>query len=167
MDLPNRKSLRLKYYDYTKAGGYFITLCTHNHKWILSSVTPSTDGRRPQIILTELGRIAQSTLLEISTKQGIHIDSYVVMPNHIHMIVFIMDNPNSTSTGRFIGAFKSLVAKHWRDACNARGTTAGKLWQRNYYDHVLRNHQDYVEKLKYIDENPDKWHLDDLCMQGR
>ena len=57
MDLPNRKSLRLKNYDYTKAGGYFITLCTHNHKWILSSVTPSTDGRRPQIILTELGRL--------------------------------------------------------------------------------------------------------------
>ena len=167
MDLPSRKSLRLKNFDYTQTGGYFITLCTNSHKWILSSIIQGTEVHRAQIVLTELGEIAQSTLLETSKKYSVHIDSYVIMPNHIHMIVFITDNPNSNSTGQFIGAFKSLVAKHWRDVCNASGTTSGKLWQRNYYDHVLRNHQDYLEKLKYIEENPDKWHLDDLCVQDR
>jgi hypothetical protein len=60
---------------------------------------------------------------------------------------------------------KSLAVNKWCKVCDARGTTAGKVWQRNYYDHILRNEADYIEKRKYIEENPDKWCLDDMFIK--
>ena len=86
------------------------------------------------------------------------------MPNHIHMLVTIENGENggSISVGRFIGAFKSIVSNRWSAVCTRRGVIMGKLWQRDYYDHIIRNEADYLEKWKYIDENPDKWAEDDL-----
>ncbi len=163
MDLPIRKNTRLKTYDYSTEGGYFITICTENRKCILSEVEDGNELRRASIHLTKLGYIARDTMCSLEERYNIQVDSYVIMPNHIHMILLLKAFQDSKTIGQLVGAYKSLVAKQWRDLCNAHGITAGTIWQRNYYEHILRNKADYLEKARYIDENPDQWHLDEYA----
>lgn len=163
MEMPKRKNIRLSGYDYSGAGGYFVTICTHQHICALSRIRDGGQFERAGIELTDVGSIAEEVLIRMSAQYAIPVDAYVIMPNHIHMILRIEEQAkNNITIGRFVGAFKSLVAKQWREACDERGSIMGKLWQRNYYEHILRNRQDYLEKRKYIDENPDKWQMDDM-----
>jgi len=167
MDMPKRKNIRLSNYDYSQAGGYFITICTQDKKQILSRIEEVTTYTRANVVLTELGQIAQKVMEELPERYGYCLDTYVIMPNHIHMVLFRKTEmkDNAKTVGQLIGAIKSLTTNNWCKICDARGITAGKIWQRNYYDHILRNEADYAEKRKYIDENPDKWHLDDLYVK--
>ena len=160
LNLPKRKNMRLPGYDYSGAGGYFITVCTNNRTCILSRVHGGSERERASLELTELGRIAQNALDELAGKYGIRIAACAIMPNHIHLI--LMTSGSEVSAGRFVGAFKSVVSNRWQKICDSRGIVMGKLWQRDFYDHILRNEADYLEKLKYIDENPDKWQQDEL-----
>ena len=116
---------------------------------------------RAKVTLSEFGGIANNVLHELAGRYGFELDAYVIMPNHIHVILFKTGNSNH-SVGQFVGAFKSAVSTRWYRVCDQRGITAGKLWQRNYYDHILRNEADYLEKRKYIEDNPDKWGQGDL-----
>ena len=160
MEFPIRRSLRLRNYDYSTAGGYFITICTDQKKCILSHIEQGTELDRASIQLTRLGYIAKETIMDLQTRYSISIDSFVIMPNHIHMIVVLEKCEKIRTIGQIIGAYKSLVTKQWRELCNANGIKMEKLWQRNYYEHVIRNDSDYWEKTKYIEENPDKWSAD-------
>lgn len=74
-------------------------------------------------------------------------------------------NKENMTIGQFIGAFKSIVANQWRKECDRRKVVMGKLWQRDFYDHIIRNEADYMEKRKYIEENPDKWARDKLFVE--
>ena len=159
MDIPKRKRIRLANYDYHQAGGYFITICTYEKRHILSAIENAPNTR---VVLTELGEIAQRILMELPAQYGFSLDEYVIMPNHIHLLLTKDADRNEKSIGQLIGAFKSTVGNHWYKVCDAKGITAGKIWQRNYYDHIIRNQTDYIEKCKYIVENPDKWSLDEL-----
>ena len=94
-------------------------------------------------------------LNELAEKYGVKISACAIMPNHIHLI--LMMNGSGVTAGRFVGAFKSVVSNRWQKICDSRGIAMGKLWQRDFYYHILRNEANYLEKLKYIDENPDKW----------
>ena len=111
----------------------------------------------------ELGKLAERILHELSEEYGVQILAYVIMPNHIHVILML--ESSKITVGRFVGAFKSLVSNRWQKVCDERGVQMGKLWQRNYYDHILRNDADCLEKMKYIDENPDKWAMDELYIR--
>ena len=164
MSPPKRKNIRLKGFDYSSPGGYAVTVCTHQRACFLSRVYAGTEFERARVELTEIGEIANEVLQKISKQYALSIDACVIMPNHIHMILIIQNDvvSNGITVGRFVGAFKSLVAKKWREVCNQRGTVMGKLWQRNYYEHILRGEADYLEKTKYIDDNPDKWADDEL-----
>lgn len=164
MDYANRKGLRLPGYDYSRAGGYFITVCTHKRSCILSRVLSGNENRRSQIELTNLGRIAEEVLLQLEKQYNILVPSWVIMPNHIHLILVIENSGGKTrvSAGQFVGAFKSIVFNQWKKECDRCGMASGKLWQRDFYDHIIRNEADFLEKLKYIDENPDKWSMDNL-----
>ena len=117
--------------------------------------------KRAEVKLSEFGEIAERVLQEYSARYGFILDTYVIMPNHIHAIL-LKQNKTAISVGQFVGAFKSLVSTQWYKICDQRGIVAGKLWQRNYFDHILRNDADHMEKLRYIDENPDKWQMDKL-----
>ena len=161
MELPNRKSLRLHHYDYSTEGGYFITICTEQKKCTLAKVEAGNEQARATVSLTKLGCVARDTLLQLREKYDIHIDCYVIMPNHIHLILLMEKTEKSITVGQLIGAYKSMVVKNWWEICNGQGVTMGKIWQRGFYDHILRNVADYKEKARYIDENPDKWCLDD------
>ena len=162
MDMPKRKNIRLSNYDYSQVGGYFITICTQDKKQILSCVEKGTECFRANVALTELGQIAQKVMEELPAQYGYCLDAYVIMPNHIHMLLMKEAKESDKTVGQLIGAYKSLVANRWYKVCDIKGIAAGKIWQRNYYDHILRNEADYLEKRKYIEENPAKWNLDEL-----
>ena len=157
-----RKNIRLYGYDYSQTGGYFVTICTSERKCILSRVLPGNQFVLADIQLTALGSITDGVLQEVSERTGIRLSDYVIMPNHIHMILQIPTGGMGYSIGEYVGMFKSLTLHHWRKKCNREGRMMGSVWQRNYYEHILRNEADYMEKLRYIQENPDAWAQDDL-----
>lgn len=152
-ELPKRKQIRLREFDYTKDGVYFITICTKDRACILSQITVGQDAHiLPQAKLTEYGRIVEKHILLIPG-----IDSYVVMPNHIHLMIVkenmcggTMKASCPTNLSSDIRSFKTVVTKE-----------IGKpIWQPRFYDHIIRDDYDYMIHRQYIDENPLKWTLD-------
>ena len=157
-DLPDRKNSRLKNYNYNNPGSYFITICTENKEEILSTVRVGTGVLdRPENELIEYGKVADKRLKEMSDfYDNISIDKYIILPNHIHIMLTIKSVSNGPSgtpvptdslIARFISTFKRFCNKEY-----------GKnIWQRGSYDHIIRNEKDYVETLSYIENNGLKW----------
>ena len=157
-----RKNIRLHGYDYSSAGGYFLTVCTWGRKCILSQVIPGNQFVSAELQLTEFGTIVQSAIEETIGRTGIQVKSMALMPNHIHLVLVIPEEGSAYTVGSFVGMFKSLALHQWRTVCNQRGIRMGTIWQRNFYEHIIRNEADYLEKLRYIAENPDSWLKDEL-----
>lgn len=158
--LRKRKINRLENWDYSTNGGYFITICTDNRKHILSKIFVGDGFPVPQ--LTKTGRIIEDYIKNINSKYPcVTVNQYVVMPNHIHLLLFIDNNGTgnpSPTVGNIIGWFKYNTTK----SVNEKYNTAGrKLWQRSYYDHIIRDEKDYMEKRNYILTNPSKWSDDE------
>ena len=151
MEKQIRKYNRLENYDYSQNGAYFITVCTQDRKPILSAIIG--DGEPvPKLI----GRIAEEYIRRISEKYpGVTVNRYVIMPDHIH-ILLCFDGPEDPShmVGSVVGWYKYQVTKQ---ANLLRNTPGEKLFQRSYYDHVIRNQRDYDEIWQYIENNPRKW----------
>jgi putative transposase len=172
----HRRSIRMKCYDYSLAGAYFITIATHQRLCLFGEVANG------EIKLNQLGSIAfdQWTRLE---KRFLLSDYsiFVIMPNHIHGIInivrgagegfsherfripplrpYISSNCVPGSLGTIIRAYKASVTYR----INAmRGYTYPKVWQRNYYEHIIRNEKEYEDTWKYIEANPDNWMNDQL-----
>ncbi len=174
MDVPQRKTNRLTDFDYNTPGAYFITICTQDRKHILSEIVG--DGFP---ILKCAGRIAEHFIQKIPEKYpNVTVDKYVIMPDHIHLLMQIQivgeafrlpekrdggtvpyernegtGNPSPT-VGNVIGWFKYQITKHVNSLL---GTVGDRLFQRSYYDHVIRNQLDYDEIWEYIEGNPVKW----------
>ena len=154
---PNRKPMRLREYDYHTPGAYFVTLCTKEKANIMSTIVGADAHIGPYPVLTKTGRVVEKYLRNIPGG-----GKYVIMPNHIHMILHISAEdishgpmwasaPTIASVPQLIKFFKTLVTKE-----------LGKsIWQRSYYDHIIRDERDYLVRLQYIDENPAKWYFDD------
>ena len=159
MDIAKRKLIRLQEYDYSSAGAYFVTICTHGRNSILSKIRRGDPCGRPSILLSPLGKIADETFSKVEALYGVNFDFRVIMPNHIHFIVFLPEQRATTrvapTLGRVVGAYKSLVANRGRAFVGGH-----RIWQRNYYEHIIRNDEDLNETRRYIEENPIKW-LDD------
>ena len=158
--LPKRKQIRLKNFDYSSNNAYFITICTHNRKNMLSHIRRGDSCGRPKNELTELGEIAYNTISKIKDMFDVTIDCFVIMPNHIHFVIFIEKRATARvapTIGRIVGTYKSLVLKEFREICNNKNEIMGKIWQRSFFDHIIRNEQEYYEIWKYIELNPDKW----------
>lgn len=197
-----RHSIRLKGYDYARAGAYFITICTHQRQYFFGDVVRA--GLAPaQMQLNELGQIALEQWHYLSERfKSIETDAFVVMPNHIHGIIVIHDpqpeeagftptpimaiptqisqnaqsgggaSPPPTgipiwvTVGNIVGAYKSLVANECLKIFKTQNETMGKLWQRNYYEHIIRDEKSYLEIAQYIFDNPAKWASDSLFSGG-
>ena len=172
----HRRSIRLPDYDYTMPGAYLVTICTANGKCIFGEIN---NGK---MRLNEFGRIAQEEWERSSViRNEIEMDSFVVMPNHIHGIVFILDintNSNVGATGRsplrspkskhkygiaprslgaFVAGFKSILTKRINIIRCTPGTS---VWQRGYYEHVVRSDLDLKNIREYIVNNPARWDFD-------
>lgn len=179
-----RKSLRLKRYDYSQTGAYFITLCSQNKEYLFAKIFEGNEGN---IELNPIGKIASEYWFQIPEHfQNVELDAFIVMPNHIHGIIIlskkraqnIEPQKNSEllhnefqhiilqSLGSIIRSYKSSVT-HW---CHVHGYDHFR-WQRNYYEHVIRNEDDLNTIREYILYNPSKWKLDtenpETCKQRR
>ena len=125
---------------------------------MLSEISVGEDTILPQykVNLTEYGQIAEALLTSIPNHyEGATVDEYVIMPNHIHLILTIRGGGriiSSPTMSTIVGQFKRAASK----------SVGFPLWQRSFYDHVIRNRQDYEEIRKYIYENPQNWETDDL-----
>lgn len=153
MDLPKRKPTRLKNYDYSSPGAYFVTICTQNKKQILSKISIVGEGfcALPKNELTPIGSIVEKSICYIDNSyEHLKIDKYVIMPNHIHLLISITGGHGDPPLPQIIGQFKSYTQKSYRE----------KLWQRSFHDHVIRNENDYDKIWEYIDTNVLKWNED-------
>ena len=156
-EIHHRRSIRLKGYDYSSQGAYFVTLCCENRQHRFGEISES------QMELTHCGQIATEWMENLPTKfPTIEIDEYIIMPDHIHAIISIRTgNPrgcpeeNPPTIGQIIGAYKSLVANDCLKWHKERNLQMGKLWQRNYYEHIIRDEQAYENIRNYIKTNPE------------
>ena len=160
--LPIRKPLRMSHYDYNTPGAYFLTFCTHNRKHFLSRIVGAIH-ESPEPQLTTSGKIVDAVMKNIPAHLHVTIDQYVIMPNHVHLIAVVTEEDvlreihesplqSRSIMSKLMGYIKMNASKairqHYGDVA---------VWQRGYYDHVIRNQQDYDETWQYIENNPRKW----------
>jgi len=173
--LPQRKSNRLKKYDYSQNGAYFITMCTANRAKILSKIRSISHNVGADIIrlpivkypsIVELlppGKIindAMKNIPEIYT--GTFIDNYVIMPNNIHMILIIENHDgqihNGQQNGRMVSAPTATVSTIIGSLKRFVSKQCGKqIWQKSFHDRIIRNEREFLAISKYIDDNPINW----------
>ncbi len=163
-DIHHRRSIRLKGYDYSRAGAYFVTLCTQNRECLFGDIM---NGK---MRLNEVGIfVADSWEWLAEQYDHVSMDAYEVMPNHLHGIIVIADGCRGGSRtaptdqrkpiGRLIGAFKTVSTKRINELRHAPGT---KLWQRNYWEHIIRDESELNRIREYIQNNPAQWEMDKL-----
>lgn len=165
-NLPKRKHPRLDHFDYGSVGAYFVTVCVQDRKNVLSRIVGRglAPAENPEIrtVLSKYGKAAKDQLFLLPKRfPCLTIDEYVIMPDHIHAI-FILNNEAAGASPRptvmdIVCAFKSLATRE----CRKLGFT-GKLFQTSFYEHVIRDREDYSEIVKYIRENPAKRYFSEI-----
>ncbi len=147
MDYPQRKYPRLKNFDYASGGVFCVTICTENREMSLGKVV---DGEEARVHLSALGQLVQKLIDNIpNAYPGTILLNRVVMPNHVHILIQI-PHENPVSLFSVIRGTKTMATR-------AAGFS---VWQKSFYEHVVRNETDALRCWKYIDENPKKWALD-------
>ena len=164
MELPKRKPNRLKDYDYDREGAYFITMCTQDRKCLLSHIVGGGAYDAPENELTNIGKIVEKYILSGNRMDRITVEKYVIMPNHIHLLLIVDMDKNGTSrapspTNAVIPHFVSALKRF------SNRDIGKNIFQRSYHDHVIRNQQDYQKIWEYIDNNPKQWELDCFYMK--
>ena len=174
----NRRSIRLRDFDYSSPGEYFVTICTHQRECLFGDVVGG------EMVLNEIGEIAAKYWYQIPGRyENVVIDAFVVMPNHVHGIIGIEFNPDRDKQpvgaihelplqvgdtdfetfrkqrrqmllSKIIGWYKMNVSKQVNILLN---NTGNPFWQRNYYEHIIRNEKSYLRIQNYIINNPSKW----------
>ena len=145
--LKTRKQLRLSWFDYSEPRAYFFTICTFSNQLIFRD--------------TEIADIVKKCWQKISLSYPlVKLDEFVIMPNHVHGILWIKESATQNKIrpklGTILGSFKSAVSK----ILHAESLVEGKIWQRNYFERIIRNEEELNSIRKYIIENPIKWDLD-------
>ena len=160
----NRQSPRLRDYDYTQGGVYYVTIATYRMAQLFGVVA---NGK---VYLNELGRLVDKEWQKTAEiRPRVEIDEFVVMPNHIHGILFFSEPQHAApstdkatlpanSLGSIVAQFKSVVTKRSRKLANPPHPP---IWKRNYYDHIVRNENDLDRIRRYILANPARWKADE------
>ncbi|MCL2773817.1 MAG: transposase [Oscillospiraceae bacterium] len=164
-DLPNRKSIRLKDYDYSQDGTYFITICTHDRVNLYGDIIVGADSISARMKLNHAGQMIQNIFDEtINSYNTVISDIYVIMPNHFHCILSLSraDIESAPTVGDIIQSFKrNTTIKYINGVKSGIYPSFNKrIWQRNYYEHIIRDDEEYQTIWQYIDENPAKWDKD-------
>jgi len=158
--LPERKHTRLKHYDYSQNGMYFLTICAAESRCLFAHVRVGGGvPDAPWVTLTKYGMAIKERLEEMNRVYGhVVLLKYVIIPNHIHILLQVEDRPSGTPApterdraNQTIPAFVSTLKRMTNRTCGV------PLWQRGYHDHVVRNEADYLRIWNYIDANPAKW----------
>ena len=154
MELPKRKPNRIPHFDCSTPGAYFVTICTEHRKTTLCSIVG--DGFP---VPKPPGQIAEDFIRKIPEKYPcVSVDHYVIMPNHIHLLLRISSsygtgNPPPT-LGNIIGWYKYQTTKEIQEKS---GRSGSRFFQRSYHDHIIRNEASYLKIWQYIDNNPVLW----------
>ena len=167
MNRHNRQSIRLKGYDYAQAGAYYVTVCVQDRKCPFGNVN---DGK---MMSNDAGKIVNDSWRWLGDQyEYVELDEFIVMPNHIHGIICVNDAGRGGSRtaptikrkplGRLIGAFKTVSTKQINIT---RQTSGNQLWQRNYYEHIIRGEDDLIRIREYIINNPARWEQDDYYVK--
>jgi len=176
-ELPVRKSVRLEGFDYSQNGAYFVTICVKDGHEMLGRIVGRGDLDAPCVELSKYGFIVRNYIENIESHyNGVRIDKYVIMANHIHMIVIVnRDNhmgsadkctmrgdgasrsprPTNALIPTIVRAFKKLTDREF----------GFNMWQTSYHDHIIRNESEYQKIWEYIDENPARWSKDKYYIQ--
>ena len=139
--------------DYSENGSYFITICAKDRKPILSKIYDVGEGlcALPKTELTEIGKKVEEAILYMGSNPSICVDKYVIMPNHIHLIITTdFGTKIHDDIPSIIQKFKSYTTHLYRKP----------LWQRSFYDHKIRSEKSYLTLMQYIENNPVKWAVD-------
>jgi REP-associated tyrosine transposase len=148
----HRRSIRLRHYDYTRQGSYYVTICTHERRCIFGEITDAT------ACLNDLGNIARTNWLALSQRfPTIGIDEYIIMPNHMHGIIAINETPSSTKAptlGQIVHAFKAVTTTQIRTTYMPEFA-----WQGNFYERIIRKDGELNRIRQYIIDNPRRWSL--------
>ena len=170
IDMPYRKQMRLKGYDYSQAGCYFVTICTLHRRETLGRIVGGDALIAPSVLLSEIGKITEKYINNIDIKhEKAHVDKYVIMPNHIHMIIALENGAMwaSPPTDGMMGAAHSSDARIPKIIRSLKTLVAKEsgvsVFQKSYYDHIIRHEVDYLTKWNYIDTNPLRWAEDEYC----
>jgi putative transposase len=169
----HRRSIRLKEYDYTQNAAYFITICVQNKDCLLGEIVDDNSMN-----LNTAGKMIATQWRELQKRfQYIQLDEHVVMPNHFHGIIFIVnDDVNNNAwaptrgaptIGNIIGAFKSITTHKYITGVKNNNWQSfdKKLWQRNYYEHIIRNEISLEKIREYIVNNPYNWAQNELFIK--
>lgn len=180
----NRQSIRLKNYDYSKSGLYFVTICTENRENLFGEIIGANHDSPvpkivPKMVLNDVGKIVENVWQSLSNRFPIELDEFQIMPNHVHMIINIVGAHHDAPTtighdapvykmaihesplqkrsllSQIIGYFKMNSAKLIHQI-----NSNIPVWQRNYYEHIIRNENDLNKIREYIKINPQIWDRD-------
>jgi len=172
---PDRQTIRLPHYDYSRPGMYFVTICTHQREPILGVIDAG------YVIPTDAGKFVEQTWFTLPNRfPNLKTDKFVLMPNHVHAILFLESSPSSqkpgasvasqlhpqltpaptkrTSLADIVCAFKSISTI---GVNKIRMTPSQLLWQRSYYEHIIRTGESLDQLRRYIQENPARWPTDE------
>lgn len=178
MEYPKRKHARLKDFDYSQAGVYFVTICTQNRRCVLSQITPPRvvgaemvgRGLAPAALpLTACGRLVEEELTALMVRYpSVLVEKYIIMPNHVHALICLQGDTAGASPRptlmQVLGALKSLTTRRWNGLI---GQPGAKLWQSGYHDHIIRDDNDFLNHWTYIDQNPARWTQDEYYQEER
>ncbi len=160
MELPKRKPTRLKNYDYNSEGAYFITICAHNRKRLFCSAVGSIH-ESTEIKLNRNGLIVDEYIKKLETRFDLKINKYVVMPNHIHLLIVVERSIRESTLqkraliSKAIGYLKMNASRDIH-----KNGYSDEIFQRSFHDHIIRDERDYLKIWNYIDTNPQKWKED-------
>ena len=160
---PQRKPLRLKGYDYSLPGSYFLTICTKDRRPILSRISGFDGGGLPEHTLSVWGKTVDACIKEIPAHYtGVVLEKYVVMPNHIHILLTLPDiEDGAPGSSRPTELIPKIVSALKRLTNRSAGID---LWQSSYMDHVIRDDADFQNHWNYIEHNPFRWAEDEYYL---
>ena len=193
-EIHKRKSIRLRGYDYSQEGLYFITICCQNRECFFGEIVGATlvvaqndDENRPEMIVNDAGQMIETEWLNLKNRfSNIELHEFITMPNHFHGILEIVPvratlvvaqndvvaqtdkgqpqgfAPTNKTIGDMMDAFKSITTVEYIRGVKNLGWKPfdGKIWQRNYYEHIIRNEKSYNTISNYIINNPAQWQAD-------
>ena len=173
-DIHHRKSIRLKKYDYSKEGMYFITICINNRECLLGNIIAGnndvganlrvrTDNKINQMKLNKSGEMIEKWIKELPNKyKNIVCNEYVIMPNHIHILIEITDQKGEhigSPLHEIIKWLKTMTTNEYIKMVKEKNALPfeKRVWQRNYYENIIRNEEQYLKVSEYIQNNHLKW----------
>ncbi|MBQ1186901.1 MAG: transposase [Clostridia bacterium] len=147
----------MKNFNYSENGLYFLTICVKNKNLRLCNIVGRDVPDAPYIQLTKTGEIVQKHIFSINNAERISVHKFVIMPDHIHLLLFIDNVDGASGTSRPTHSLVSRTVSGFKRLCNKE--IGENIWQTSFFDHVIRNETDYKTHYKYIENNPVMWLL--------